>query len=191
MEIETYEIEEAMTETGTTPEIEAQALELIEKLDLEGQKSLTVETDEGVDTRIPYPEMTSEDEAVYDELFEQKTAVRDYSAGILPVRVLQVVGHAVDLFEEVKVWHRKTQDPDPILVGYQKIAGTTKKFLLARWGEALKSMEALREEATEKLTRRWTASAKNTIAEAQAFLAGIDGKVAKKLQGSYVSTPFY
>ena len=99
MEIETYEIEETVGETaGTTPEVEAEALELIEKLGLEGQRGLVVEKEDGEACRIPYPIMDDRERAVYGELYPEHQALASYKAGIIPLRVLQVAAHAEQIY---------------------------------------------------------------------------------------------
>lgn len=193
MEVETYEIEEQVeTETGTTPTIETEALELIESLGLEGQRGLVVpaevESEEG--RRIPYAEMNREERAVYSVLFPAKTTVTKYSTGILPVRVLQVLGHARDLFTDVQVWHRQAVGPDPILVGRLGSNYTGRFFLLARWGNALKAFPQLKEEAREKLRASWQANIDAKLAECQAFCGSLKFHVEQKLAGEYVNEPF-
>jgi hypothetical protein len=187
MEVETFEIEEAVGEAlGTTPEIEAEALELIESLGLEGQSKLVVRNEEtGDDERIPYPEMTKAEVETYQARFPVSDKVENYSMGIIPVRVLQVVGHARGIFEEVYVWHDRVRDPDPILVGKSDKV----YYLLARWGDALKSFAEVKVEAATKLREDWERKLKAKIGECQSFLASLDAKVEEKLAGEWVFLP--
>src|SRR6266850_7022476 len=138
MEIQTFEIEE--TVGGTTPEVEAQAIELVESLGLKGQRRLIMGTGEKAE-RFQYPEMTKVELAVYHEVFPSKTAIEEYDAGIIPVRIMQVAAHAKEYCDKVEVWHKKMRDPDPLLVGLKgtsEYSPNFKRFVLARWGDALK-----------------------------------------------------
>lgn len=187
MQVETYEVEELFTEQGDKETIEKEAIGLIEKLDLEGQQSLISADSEGKDQRIPYPKMKAEEERVFLTLYPVKSKVNKYSAGIIPLRVLQIIAWGKDIFESMEVWHARVADPDPVLVGL--LDGDT--FLLARWGNALRPWKELQEEAKEHLLQTWTRKAKNLKAECEQFLIGLESKVEAYLSGEYVSKPFY
>ena len=103
MEVETYEIEHP----DTDPQIQAEAVELIEKLDLEGQRTLVKGEGEEEKRAIPYHKMDETGRVVFQSLFSQKTEVADYGEGIIPVRVLQMIAHGRELFDHVWVWHPK------------------------------------------------------------------------------------
>lgn len=180
MNIETFEIEE---HDDASPQVEAEAVELIKALKLEGQESLVVK-EAKVPLRIQYPEMTEQELVVYEALFPTKTPVQKYSAGIMPVRVLQVVAHAQEQFERVEVWHKKVRDPDPILVGWAGQQYRQKPYLLARWGEALQPFKALVDEARTVIRERWTSRLKHNIAQMQGHLNGVDALVEEKLSGA-------
>lgn len=179
MEIQTFEIEESIR--GTCPEEEAKAVELIERLQLEGQRTLVRK--DGA-TRFQYPEMTLEEKAVYQAVFPARTPVEKYSHGIIPVRVLQVVSHAKEFCTEVEVWHKVVRDPDPLLVGFigERHKADRKTFILARWGDALKQFGELVKEARQIIRQRFVTQLEEAIATRQAKLAGVDGLVDSYLQ---------
>ena len=136
MQVETYEVPEVDFMTGEEEDSE-EAIALIEELGLEGQQDLT----KG-DGRFPYRKMTSEEKFVYELLFGEKTNVRAFSDGAIPLRVLQVISHASGLFDELTVWHKPNADiKDPLLVGTKEVKGTygptTEIFILSRWGDSL------------------------------------------------------
>jgi hypothetical protein len=191
MQVETYEIEEH-TETDTAAtiaDLETGALELIEKLALEGQKELVVPHEEtNRETRIPYPKMTAQERAVYRAIFPTTTPVCKYNAGILPVRVMQVFEHARGLFRLVEVWHAPVTHPDPIMIGCQEAHSHSSEniFLLARWGNALKPFAELIEEARAAIKLQFSEEIAAKIARAQENLAKIDVLVAQKVRGEYV-----
>lgn len=83
MLVETFELEEVAEQP---PELEAEAVALIEKLGLDGQQ-----------TRIPYRKMTEEETFVYGILCPMRTPLKKYKEGPIPLRVLQVAAHATDV----------------------------------------------------------------------------------------------
>jgi hypothetical protein len=193
--VETFELEELTTDGREAPEVEAVALQLSEELGLEGQRRLITKVDEeDPGTRNPYPQMTAEEQRVYETICAVKTELTEYDAGIIPVRVLQVVAHAVPLFPEgLQVWHPGVVIPDPLLVGIRvpvKERTWEKKFhLLARWGAELAPFEELRERAGDLLRRRWTATAEKKLRECEGFMAALDANVEMHLSGQYVAIP--
>lgn len=190
MQVETYEIEEQFGGiAGTTPEIEAEAIKLIEKLSLGGQKQLVVAQESSGQTRIPYPEMSTIEERVYAACYPVHDDVNKYSIGIIPLRILQVIAHWRELMPntEIQVWHDKVRNPDPVLIAKE---GYSKKWLLARWGEALVPFEELRAKAHKLLIERWKAKLTAKKNEAEQRLAIVEAEVVQFLMGEYVSDPF-
>lgn len=193
MEVETYEIEETTTEGKPPEEVEAVAIQMIEEMGLDGQKKLLAGPEDEVGTRIPYPIMKASEKAVYEQICTSKADLVDYSAGIIPLRVLQVAAHARDIFEGLEVWYPDIHDPDPILVGKRKPPGRTygqEYFLLARWGEVLEPFEELAAKAEKLLKDDWKNRAETKLAEIKAFQASMDAQVKKYLGGTHVYTPF-
>lgn len=191
MQIETFEIEE-MTSSGAAPEeIEAEATALVEKCGLKGQLTLLVKSEaapEGV--RIPYPEMTQAERRVYETHFPKQTKVEDYKAGIIPLRVLQVISHCqeTEMFEAgLWIWHPGTLLPDPILVGRKGKDYSWTHYLLARWGAALKPFAELAEEALPMTVRSFTAELQKKIGDCQGKLAAVGALAQQHLAGEWVA----
>ena len=138
MLVETYETPE-VDENGTV-ECEAEALELIESLDLDGQRALTKQGEDGELIRVPYPKMSKEQKVVLKALFPKSTELPKYSDQAIPLRVLQVAAHAKDLFDCLLVWHPENADEkDPYLIGRNGTEyGSNELYMLARWGDELK-----------------------------------------------------
>ncbi|QDT41091.1 hypothetical protein Pan241w_11500 [Gimesia alba] len=138
MLVETYETPE-VDEQGTV-ECEAEALELIESLDLEGQRELTRQTEDGEVKRVPYPKVTKEQGVVIQAVCPKETKLNEYSDQAIPLRILQVAAHAKDLFDYLVVWHPENADEkDPYLIGCngESWSSSRELYLLARWGEEL------------------------------------------------------
>ena len=192
MEIETYEIEEVVDgERGTTPEIEEEAKALIQELELTGQEELLVQNDDGEEKRIPYPKLKAAEAAVYSVVFPKKVSAEAYNAGIIPVRVMQVIKHAREFFVRVEIWHQKVHDPDPILVG-KRDKNSDDLFLLARWSEdALVPFKVLEERAREILRKDWKAAAEETKAHIDRWLDKLEANLTRQLHGDHVSVPYF
>jgi hypothetical protein len=195
IQVETFEVSEQTTETGAA--FDNEALELIERLGLDGQASLirTRETDgDTVTVRNPYRVMTAEESRVYESLLPVRTGLKAYKSSAIPLRVLQVAAHASEFFQTIEVWHPKERvDDDPLLVGINKRRGQfgqeEERFILARWGAVLLPFAELREQAVDSLRRKWEARGKSAIAEAEQFLAGIEHNIERHLAGEWVSVP--
>jgi hypothetical protein len=153
MQIETYECQESVESTVDDKE---QVVALVEKLELKGRQSLIC----GEKSQIcPYREMTEEENFVYSTILpERKEACRRFSPAPMPLRVLQVLSHALSIgfFNNVFVWSAESiaesiQVKDPLLVGYtgQYNFSPDKIYMLARWGEILLPMSELRTQAVK------------------------------------------
>lgn len=143
MQVETYEVESV----GARPEVDDEALQIAERLGLEGQLKLAERTE--TKTPVPYRRMTDRELRVYGVICPSHVSVEKYSTGTIPLRVLQVLEHARSLgfFESFQVWHpTDAAVRDPILVGITKEPGEA-MWLLARWGEVLDSFATLCGEA--------------------------------------------
>lgn len=192
MQVETYEV----TEIGFDgePECESEALELIERLGLDGQKSL-VSGDGENKSRCPYRKMTAEEKWIYEQLLTKQTPIGKYSDGPIPLRVLQVAAHSIDLFGEVFVWHPESADTkDPILVGINKqtqYPHTVERFMLARWGEVLEPLDKLKVAAAERYRAKVKAKCCEIVAKAQAVLASVDAVTIDQIAAGGLAMPSY
>lgn len=152
MQVETYEVPEVDFEGNVESNDEAVAL--IEKLELDGQRELI---HPGRGYRTPYRKMTKEEAVVYGAIFEKKTNIAKYKDEPIPLRVLQVAAHAKSLFKELQVWHKPSADiKDPILVGVNGVewASDREMFMLARWGDCLVPFAELAQVAAKLLREK-------------------------------------
>ncbi len=184
VEVETYEVEE-QNETQAPEALEAEALQLIDDLGLQGQKSLVIKTPETGEAgeRIPYNKMTEDEQRTYKALCPVSVKAADYSAGIIPVRVLQAIAHARKLFDEVQVWHPRVYNPDPVLVG--KLGQDL--FLLARWGATLLPFDKLRKAARESIAAQVKARATQQLAAAKEALSNPEEAIEYYFRYGYIS----
>lgn len=148
MLVETYEVEEIKGEAGVMA-ADSESIEIIEKLELEGQKSLV---DTKTATRMPYRELTLQEKNIFQILCPHRVKLEEYSRGPIPLRVLQVASHAKELgMFKGGLWvlcPTSTADLDPVLVGSKNgDPYTPLDCLLARWGDTLEPLDVLAEKA--------------------------------------------
>jgi len=182
IEVETFEIEE-MNEEQTPEEMDAEAIALVEAMELDGQKSLHTAGPDGQQSRLPYPKMSTEEFAVYHALFPAEKKIEAYDAGIIPVRVLKLAQEAKEKHGyELMVWAARVFNPDPVLVGKKNNA----YYLLARWGTALVPYKQLLVEARAAIRKDLKMQATSVMARVKAILDDLDGTTEKKLAGEWV-----
>jgi len=191
MKVETFEV----TEVGCAGKIDnfEEINALSKQLGLTGQERFLNQDKKEV---IPYRKMTAQEKLVYETLCAEKTILKDYKESIIPLRVLQVASHAIELefLTGVEVWHETNADiKDPVLVGYIGSDSWRREYyILARWGEELESFGVLMEKAIKILVEDAKAVIKKEIAELQSAEFGLENLVrSKALQGKQVSISAY
>jgi hypothetical protein len=197
MQVETYEQQELSSDLETEDLSSPEALALIEELGLTGQDNLlnrrsASEGDEVV-TRNPYRLMTMEEQRVLTACFPQATPIEDFDFCPIPLRVLQVAAHARSCIENIElvVWHpRDSTDHDPVLVGKFVQGYTTKFYILARWGEALESIEKLKGKARLKIIAKAQSNIKRIEHELAGVKSGLSEKVDVYLDGENPNLPY-
>jgi hypothetical protein len=177
MLVETFEVTETYSDGSV--ECEAEALELIEKLGLVGQKKLVTRGGDDAETRIPYRKMKSDEALIYKAICPETSKLASFSDSAIPVRVLQVAAHAVCLFDEVLVWHAKNADvKDPVLVGRNAATAergwTEELYILARWGEELLPLDELAVIGGKIIKASRLAALRGLVAKAQAAIAACE-----------------
>jgi len=186
MQIETYECEELKNSDATTMAVDAEAIELINKLGLEGQKSLT---NQETLTRDPYREMTKLEHFVWRTVCPESSLLSTYKLSPIPLRILQVAAYARELgiFEELEVWHPKQVVDDPLLIGWKKENKySSRRHLIARWGEHLMSFE----EATERAKQVFKAQFQSKIARIERELDQVKQDIQARVEESFAKESF-
>ena len=172
MQVETFELVETDNITGQ-PECEAEAMELIEMLGLEGQKKLFgKKEDTGEAVRCPYRVMSANERFVYENLLPVKTHLQKYESGCIPLRVLQVASHAKDIFPFLEVWHTADKR-DPVLTGRKEKYGN-EYFILARWDDVLEPFAKLEARAVKLFREAYKSKIKEIQAKVTAAIVVID-----------------
>lgn len=189
MQVETYEVEPQSTEIASLA-ADGEAAMLIEQLGLDGQRSLV---NQKTGTVCPYRLITAEEKAVFETLFPQKAAAKDYKSGPIPLRVLQCIAHVRELeradMAYLQVWYPKDGKDDPVLVARSDYY-TNPIYLIARWGLALLPFEKLREMAIEKMTASAKAALSRARSEIEAASASVEDRVRASILGGEVYNPY-
>lgn len=150
MLVETFEVNELVADPLENNE---KQLELIQQLDLEGQKSLIGASSNK--TLCMYKRVTREQSYIIGTLCPQKTPVASYKNMQIPLRILQVIAHCQqeNYFKNLWVFDKEDERvKDPFLVGETARAadhqwGNGDFYLLGRWGEELESWQELTKKA--------------------------------------------
>lgn len=194
MLVETFECHETASEPI---EAAAEAIELIERLGLDGQKQLISGEDGSNKSRCPYREMTADEKFVYRTLCPTRAKLIEYKRTPIPLRVLQVAAHAQSLgmFKELVVLDTASAvEKDPVLVGVVQdgeYSWRTTDYILARWGDELEAFVVLLKRAAVKACERWLTNLTRIQAEAETLIASLhgvsDSEVASKGENSEYS----
>lgn len=178
MQVETYEVEGLNT---TNAEICEEWQTMISDLGLTGQEKLRAKTESGEAALCPYRTMTRDERFAYEVMLPTKVSVHDYTAGPIPVRVLQVLQHAKSLRNEegkpmfgcFRVWSNDSE-PDPILVAHTgESSWSSDPYLLARWGESLISFSEVMEYALKRRSMEYAAKLREAANEIAGLLENL------------------
>jgi hypothetical protein len=191
MQVETYEVESVEQSEMQALAAEGEALELIESLGLEGQKSL-VNKDTG--SILPYRFITKQERFVFKTLFPQECKIEEYKDGPIPLRVLQAVAHVKSLAREdmayIQVWYPRQGIDDPVLVARPN-SYRDPVYLLARWGQALLPFEELLEKAIKEQKAIVKAKLAKMKHEVDAAMATLDSYVEGKAAEGDIPSPYF
>lgn len=146
MIVETLEIKGAEN-NGDNEHVEAESIDLIRSLGLEGQDAFVGSDQEtGTDVVMPYRKATQQQREIIKLLFPEKTSVERYSEEPIPLEVLKVIALVRQSYSsempQLYICHVRGVDKDPILIGATG-EYVSEYYLLAQWGDALDSWEDL------------------------------------------------
>lgn len=207
MQVETYEVltfDVAADGSLVNEQVSEESLALISALGLEGQQELVSTKEVGgeeVQTRNPYRLLTNEERNIFATLFPVKTRIESYKGDAIPLRVLQVAAHAKSLGMVLYVLHPETNPRanDPVLIGQietpvQHSWGALKEvqqYLLARWADALDSLDTLREKAIPKLAAQLRNQTTVAINKLKMVNENAEALASQYLYGEAVEIPSF
>ncbi len=182
-------LQEEVKELTESVDKSAQWQEMIDKLDLQGQRDL-IGTAEKIVSPIPFLPMTNRVKNVLRILCPQTAIVEEYKHAAIPLDALALILLAKDqqYFDKIEVWYsdRKT---DPVAVGIVEKSDERQetKFLIARWGDERKEMHELEQEAIVQKAQELEKEARRKIADCQKYVVNAVDEVEARLDDSYFS----
>lgn len=181
IEIETYEIEEA---EWPCDEVNLDDYrQLWTKLGLKQQLENTEK-----DRIIPFLQMNTALEHVWSAYCPNKSNLNNF-AELIPLRVLKIIEKCQEKkwFEKIEIWSETRYSPDPIVIGMIKEGWNEKKYLLARWGEALKPYSEIYKLARERWIQDNVAMLNERIAKSKKDIESIDYLANKYFNGEWIN----
>ena len=183
MAVEIY-LEEETTELIHDSEKSGEWLSIVEKLGLNGQKEMSVDKK----SPVPFQFMNTVSCRVYETLCPTKMRVEQFNKGTIPLRALSVISLARDqnYFTKIEVWYDDVEK-DPIAVGYLNDTYSSEKFIIARWGDELRSFAELKQLAIN----RWIDESKTALNEkmikCNADMASLDLIAKRYFTGEWIN----
>ena len=173
MAIETYMIEEAEKLICEPEEVEKWN-KLVEEAGLEGQKELI----KPEKSPIPFIALTKSMERVYETLCPGKEDAKAYKDSAIPLRVLSLIAlsEREKYFYKIQIWSDKVKDP--VVVGVLNNSYSSPLFLIARWGDELRSFPELLKLAKERLKQQ-------KMNEYKTKISTIDESIDKHFNGEW------
>lgn len=167
--------------------------ELVNQLDelgLEGQKQFIQDCEGSV---IPFVLMTKSEYRVWSEFAPTKVPLEEFKAGIIPQQILEILVPTKKncYFDQIQIWTEAVPTAvDPLVVGVKKDGikdgwrTRDAHFLVARWGQALKSYEDVKEQVRQALLRKRRISLEEFVKKSQAALETNERFVEEYLDGT-------
>lgn len=181
--VETY-LSEELTELIHDSERNDEWKQKIESLGLEGQKNLLSAPDK---SPVPFPIMNQSMQRVYETLCPNSVEIKEYSETTIPLRVLAMVAlcQQENYFHKMMVWH-DNKKPDPIIIGHLSDDWNSPKYLIARWGDELRSFPELKQLAVERKMEESATKIKKEINDRKGVLDSIQESVNEWMNGDWV-----
>ena len=180
-------------ESANSEQVEAEALELMEELGLQGQLDRATNHDD-VQTLNPFePLKQNQGDAVKRYFRDNYCDPENYKGATMPLEVLKLFKIAKDSghFKEFRLFYEKDYDPDPVLIGYTEgVYRAGSAHLIARWGDALlpwiEFIEAAKQrhnEACQQACLKIQEQVKSKLAQ---FEAGVDYPLDQNIPSTYL-----
>lgn len=183
MKIQEFACETAPQSEEFTDEAKA----LCEKLGALGQ-----ETFYGVENAspCPYRKMTKQEFAVYKTVLPVRETIDKFDAGPIPLRVLQIGAHAMELLPgTLVVWHAGVGKDDPLLTLRQGSEYNGEYYLLARWADELEEFSVLMKRAVDAGVDELMREIAKIEQEITAWKASASSAIASRLREGKTDMP--
>lgn len=135
---------------------------------------------------IPFEHMNTVAVRVYETLCPAKVEFKRYQKTAIPLEVLALIQLSVNenYFDEIQIWY-DDKSPDPLAVGIKKNGSSWNHdfYTIARWGDALKPFEKLKDLAIKRYAASAKLSIKKRIAEYSRRLNDLDINTERYFDG--------
>lgn len=156
--------------------------EIIEKLELDGQKALS-NAKEGEGNPIPFLWMNRRAKGMFAILCPMKVELKKYEKSPIPLEALSLIALANEqaYFKSIRIWY-DDKAADPIAVGE---ASGGELYLIARWGAEDKSLQALEDEAYKKCREDTKRQLESKISECKSKLGDLEIVVEGRMNDNW------
>lgn len=183
MAIEVYledEVKELVENSEQTEEWKQQ----IAALGMTGQTEMIA----GEKSPIPFPCMNKAMTNVYTTLCPSRVDFKQYNRGTIPLRVLSAISLCIqqNYFHKIEIWYDDVQ-PDPIAVGTLNPGWNSPTFIIARWGDELRSFPELKDLATKRFVEEKRLQLETSQAKITSDLLHLENLAKQHMNGNYVS----
>lgn len=154
-----------------------------EELKMEGQSNLITSK-----ALIPYPLITSKQDAIINALCPSVSNIKNYEEGLIPKEVLEEIKNCNSLFSELKI--RYGEDTICFLIGIKSEEGkyNPPKYLIAKWGSEEKlDWTYAYNIAYAELMRDWSSKLERRISLCNGQLGRLSADITRKLSGEWIN----
>lgn len=173
------ELEELITE----PDKKQLWEEKITELGLEGQQSLTKNSEKS--SASPYTFMNTQMKLVFNTLCPGKSTVEKYAKSTIPLDILSHIALCKQegYFKKLEIWY-DDKTPDPILVGYLSDSYSSDIHIIARWGDEICPYETLLEKAIKRFTEGQKLGLESALVDCEAKLKSVVTDIKQLFSGA-------
>jgi hypothetical protein len=191
MQVEDYKIEVKCVDDANQAMQDGVAMELIERLGLDGQKKLL---NPATGSRSTFKMMMKLEFNVFETLFPNKTNLKEFKSEAIPVKALQAIDEAVQsgVYQRIEIWWSEEMT-DPLAVGVigqsnpqpwnADYIDVKSRHLICRWADALIPFDRLITMARKKFESSRRHELKKIIASYTADFNGLDDEIDSKFEG--------
>ena len=183
MIVKEYFVEEVKN-LNQHPENLAEWHELVDKLDLEGQRTLMAGDEK---SPIPFVLLNSKYDRIYSVLCPSKMEYKKYDKTTIPLRVLALIGlcKEKEYFGSIQIWY-DDKSPCPVVVG----CDGQEKYLIARWGSEAIEEDALEEKAKHRKKTKMIADLNKALKSAENQISVIDSYIETWFDGNWIQAEY-
>lgn len=124
----------------------------------------------------PFEFMNTVSLRVYENICPAMVNYRDYNKTAIPLEVLSLIAlsEKEKYFSKIEIWY-DDKSPDPIAVGIiKKAEWDYDRYLIARWGDAIRPFEELKDLAVERFKKSSLLTLRKKISDAEECIKNLE-----------------